>query len=92
MAFTVELRKPTQDSKGVGGFYYFYPEAAKVLLAWQNNTAPTRDQLDALITCICFFVPDELKAETRRQLLFEATIADLVRVIAALPQLARNSD
>ena len=90
MAFTVELQKPTTESKGIAGFYYNYPEAAKVLLAWQNAQAPTREQLDALIDCICFFVPDDQKAETRRQLLYEATITDLARVIAALPKLAKS--
>jgi len=89
MAFTVELQKPTTESKGIAGFYHSYPEAAKVLLAWQNAQAPTREQIDALIDCICFFVPDDQKIETRRQFLYEATITDLARVIAALPKLAK---
>lgn len=91
MAFTVELRKPTaEDSEGILGFYKHYDNAAKVLDTWSKSQAPTAAQVDSLITCITFFVIPEQQAEVRRQLLETASIADVVRLVKALPELVKQ--
>lgn len=92
MAFTIELRKPTvEQTTGILGFYAEYQNAAKVLEAWSKSQAPTREQIESLITCVCFFVADEQKEEARHQLLHKATLRDLGRVIGTLPDLIKQS-
>lgn len=87
MAFTLELQKPTDGTPGILGFYNNFAEASAVLDAWSKTTAPTQAQLSALLDCICFFVPKEQRVEARRQLLEEASIADVTRIVLALSQM-----
>lgn len=92
MAFTIELRKPTIDqTAGILGFYAEYENAAKVLDSWSKLQAPTREQIESLITCVCFFVPEEQRDEARHQLLYTASMRDLGRVIGALPDLIKSA-
>jgi len=87
MAFDLRLVKPTETSGGVLGFYRDYPAASEVLQAWNKGQMPTPAQLDALLNVIMFFVSEEQKDDARAELLYNASIQDVIRIVNSLPQL-----
>lgn len=87
MAFDLRLVKPTETSGGILGFYRDYPAAGEVLQAWGRGQMPTPAQLDALLNVILFFVVEEQKPEARNELLNNASIQDVIRIVHSLPQL-----
>lgn len=87
MAFEITLQAPTKETKGVVAFYRDYPAAKQVLEAWAAGAFPTQAQLDALLTVILFFVPDEQKEQTRARLIETASFDDVFLIVNSLPQL-----